>query len=62
MITQKNIKRFFLIVVGIFGMWLIYWDLTESVNTFLKDNGLPPAFIGAIIIIIVGYFGVKVFK
>jgi Ca2+/H+ antiporter len=58
----RNIKKGILLFVGILGVWLVYWDITDSVNSFLHNNNIPPLLVGAIIIMIVGYFGIKVFR
>jgi len=65
----KNILKAGVILLGILGVWLIYWDvadfMTTGINTGLWDlailtNGLPSIIVGAIIVIITFYYGVKV--
>ena len=58
----KRIKAVILLAVGILGVWLIYWDITDTVNAFLHENGIPPLAVGILIVVIVGYLGIKVFK
>ena len=65
----KNILKAGVILLGILGVWLIYWDVakftTTGINTGLWDlailtNGLPSIIVGVIIVIITFYYGVKV--
>ena len=58
----NTIQGVALLAFGILGVWLIYWDLTDYVNSALHNLGIPPAVFGLIIIIFVGAFGIKVFK
>lgn len=58
----RNIKKGILLFVGILGVWLVYWDVTDAVNAFLHENNIPPLLVGVAIIMIVGYFGIRVFR
>lgn len=58
-----------LFLVGILGVWLVYWDLsdfiTTGLNTGLWDtailaNGLPSICVGILILAVVTVLGIKV--
>lgn len=58
-----------LFLLGILGIWLVYWDLsdfiTTGLNTGLWDiailiNGLPSICVGIFILAIVTVLGIKV--
>lgn len=51
-----------LILIGGFGVWLIYWDYVDQVNTWLHQNGIPPLLVGILIVAIVGILGYKVIR
>lgn len=58
----KKIQKYILLAIGIAGLWLIYWDITDNIVTYLHSIGITPFVVGIIIVIIVGFFGIKVFK
>lgn len=62
LVIKKQIKIGILLFIGILGVWLIYWDITDAVNSFLHSHGIPPLLVGISIIILVGAYGIKVFK
>lgn len=51
-----------LILVGVFGVWLIYWDYVDQANAWLHANGIPPLLVGILIVVIVGVLGYKVLR
>jgi len=51
-----------LILIGGFGIWLIYWDYVDQFNTWLHANSIPPLLVGILIVLIVSILGIKVIR
>ena len=63
MLNTRHLLKIVAIAIGIFGVWLIYWPLMESWYAASFDPLMAKieSFIFGIIIVIVdGYFGIKV--
>jgi len=65
-------KHLILILIGILGVWLLYWDIvafaTQGLNTGVWDitiiqAGLPSIVAGILLILFVAYmYGIRVIK
>lgn len=64
-------KRLAYILVGILGVWLLYWNITEFItlgldtgvwDTTIVTNGLTSIIFGVILILIFYFRGIKVLK
>ena len=65
------VKAIILLLFGIFGVWLMYWNIvdwaTQGLNTGVWDFalvqvGYPSIFVGFCIVVICAVLGVKVLK
>jgi len=66
---MKPVKLLLLSLVGIFGVWLLYWNIVDYVTTGLNtgiwnyaliENAFPSIFLGFIIVTFCSILGIKV--